>query len=105
MYDFLTEEKIKQNSFLQKIDMSFTDCGTADRGFSYYRVLDGVSSEITEHLYDAMIPKNFAEKECENKGDFQAFFEENPEIDARRENINIIVVSNAEFVGLLTGRM
>ena len=92
-----------QNPFLQKIDMSFIDREQGVDGIEYFRVLDGVDQNITAQLYDDLIPANFSEDEREEKADFQAFYEKDPESDARRENLNIVAMQNGKFVGLLTG--
>lgn len=93
----------QQNPFLQKIDMLFIDRENGVDGIDYYRVLDGISSEISAQLYDDLIPDNFSEDEREEKADFQAFFEKDADSDARRENLNIVAMQNGKFVGLLTG--
>lgn len=93
----------QQNPFLQKIDMSFIDRENGVEGIDYYRVLDGIDKKFTAKLYDALIPNNFNEDEREEKADFQAFFEKDPESDDRRENINLVAMQGDEFIGLLTG--
>lgn len=101
--NIIKNDKPDQIPFLQKIDMSFMDKGAGVDGIDYYRVMDGIPSAITAQLYDDLIPNNFNEEEREEKADFQAFFDKDPESDARRENLNIVAVSNGKFVGLLTG--
>ncbi len=92
-----------QNSNLQKIDMLFIDRDFGVDGIDYYRVMDGVDAKVTAQLYDDLIPANFSEDEREEKADFQAFFEKDPDSDARRENLNIVAMQGDKFVGLLTG--
>ena len=101
--DMIKNDKIEEIPFLQKIDMSFIDRGAGVDGIDYYRVLDGIPDVISGQLYDDLIPNNFNEEEREEKADFQAFFDKDPKLDARRENLNIVAVSNGKFVGLLTG--
>lgn len=92
---FLSKDELEQNPFLKKID--------ASDGVDFYRVIDGIQRKFTAQLYSDLILNNFAKEEREEKSDFQAFFEKNANNDARRENINIVAVSNNKFVGLLTG--
>ena len=89
-----------QNSCLQKIDMSLIS--DKNDNIQLYRVLDGINSDFISQLYDDLILNNFAEEEREERADFIDFFESNSMLDSRRENINIIAVSNNKFVGLLT---
>ena len=98
-YTFLSNVDLQQNRWLQKIDMSTSD---KSNSIQLYRVLDGIDSEFTSQLYDDLILNNFAEEEREEKTDFLTFFEHDSKLDSRRENINIIAVSNNKFVGLLT---
>lgn len=98
-YTFLSNDDLEQNRWLQKIDMSTSD---KSNSIQLYRVLDGIDSEFTSQLYDVLILNNFAEEEREEKTDFLTFFEHDSKLDSRRENINIIAVSNNKFVGLLT---
>ena len=100
----LSEEMIKGNPFFRKIDMTtIINGGSEQDNVTYYRVLDGISPEITSMLYNELIINNFNDDECEDETDFQAFFVKNLEKDNRRENINIIAVKNDNCIGLLTG--
>ena len=96
----LSNVDLLQNSCLQKIDMSLIS--DKNDNIQLYRVLDGINSDFISQLYDDLILNNFAEEEREERADFIDFFESNSMLDSRRENINIIAVSNNKFVGLLT---
>lgn len=98
-YTFLSNVDLQRNRWLQKIDMTTSD---KSNSIQLYRVLDGIDSEFTSQLYDDLLLNNFAEEEREERADFIDFFESNSMLDSRRENINIIAVSNNKFVGLLT---
>lgn len=100
--DLFTFEKLNTNPFLIKIDMSPIMSNSETSCVNYYRIMDGVSPEITAILYELIIT-NFNDEECENESDFQDFFAKNPKKDIRRENINIIAVRDGECIGLLTG--
>ena len=96
----LSNDDLLQNSYLQKIDMSLIS--DKNDNIQLYRVLDGINSDFISQLYDDLILNNFAEEEREERADFIDFFESNSMLDSRRENINIIAISNNKFVGLLT---
>ena len=97
-FDLLENNMLQKNPFLQELDF----CLSND-DIQFYRALDGISLDITSKLYDDLILPNFAADEREEKMDFQAFYENVPENDIRRENINIVAVANGKCVGLLTG--
>ena len=92
-----------ENPYFQRIDISIVSSQSNDFSIEIYRIIDGISPEITAQLYDELIINNFNKEEREEKKDFQAFYEKIPELEERRENINIVAVSNSKFVGLLTG--
>ena len=94
---------MKNEQYLQKIDTTFLDRDHGVACVDYYRVLDGIDPKITAEIYDDLIPANFSEDEREEKADFQSFFEQDPDSDARRENLNIVAMHDGRYVGLLTG--
>ncbi len=97
------EDKINGNPFLEKIDMSFIDREYGVDGVDYYRILDGISPEITAQIYDDLIPTNFNSDEHEEKTDFLGYFQKKPEFNMLYESLNIVAIHKNKFAGLLVG--
>ena len=103
MNEYITKDNLEKNPYFQRIVMPLESSVISKDYVEFYRVIDGASTEITAQLYDDLIIDNFNEKERDSKKNFQAFYEKIPELEERRENINIVAVSNSKYVGLLTG--